>query len=140
MSALHQPSELMIPRTIRTALASNYKSEWLLAAEKELKGFEQHNVWTPISPEKGMKVLGGKWVSDVKGQASSSIEQFKARDVAHGFSQRLGVDCFDVYAPTASMNSLRLLLAMKFQYSMLLTDFGVCSIYPYSPIEEVIYM
>ncbi|MBW0471699.1 hypothetical protein O181_011414 [Austropuccinia psidii MF-1] len=66
ISTLHQPSNLLIAKTIWTAFASGYKSEWQLAAEDKMRAFEQHDVWTPISPTKGMKVLGGKWVFDVK--------------------------------------------------------------------------
>ncbi|MBW0490669.1 hypothetical protein O181_030384 [Austropuccinia psidii MF-1] len=140
MSTLHQPSDLLILKTIRTALASSYKAEWLLVAEDELQGFEQHNVWTPVSPKKGMKGLGGKWVFDFKRQDDSSYERFKARYVACEFSQRPGVDCFDVYAPTASMNSIRLLLAMKVQYTMSLAAFDARLAYLYSQIEEDVYV
>ncbi|MBW0518250.1 hypothetical protein O181_057965 [Austropuccinia psidii MF-1] len=136
MSTLHQPSNLLISKTIGTVFASDYKSEWQLAAEDKLWGFEQHDVWTPIFPTKGMKVLGGKWVFDVKRHADGIIECFKSRYVARGFSQRLGINCFDVYAPTAGMNSLRLLLAMKVQYAMSLAAFDVWLAYLYSPIEE----
>ncbi|MBW0511138.1 hypothetical protein O181_050853 [Austropuccinia psidii MF-1] len=140
MSTLHQPSDLLIPTTIRTVLASDYRTEWRCAAEDELWGFEQHDVLTPVLPTKGMKVLGGKWVFDVKRHADGSIERFKAHYVARGFSQRPGVDCFDVYAPTASMDSLQLLLAMKARFAMSLAAFDVRSAYLYSPIEEDVFV
>ncbi|MBW0514230.1 hypothetical protein O181_053945 [Austropuccinia psidii MF-1] len=140
MPTLHQPSDLLIPKTIGTVFASDYKSEWRLSAEDKLRGFEKHDVWTPVFPTKGMKVLGGKWVFDVKRHANGSIEHFKACYVARGFSQRPGIDCFEVYAPTASMNSLRLLLAMKVRYAMSLAAFDVRSAYLYSPIEEDVYV
>ncbi|MBW0534040.1 hypothetical protein O181_073755, partial [Austropuccinia psidii MF-1] len=140
MSTLHQPSDLLIPKTIRTALASDYRPEWRRAAEDKLRGFQQHDFWTPVLPTKGMKVLGGKWVFDVKRHADGSIERFKACYAARGFSQRPGVNCFNVYAPMASMNSLRLLLAMKVRFAMSLVAFDVRSAYLYSPIEEDVFV
>ncbi|MBW0534840.1 hypothetical protein O181_074555 [Austropuccinia psidii MF-1] len=137
---LGEPSDLLIPKTICTALASSSRSEWLLTANKELETFEKCNVWAPVLPTKGTKVLGEKWVFYIKHQANGSIEIFKAHYVVHGFSQHPAVDCFDFYAPTASKNSLRLLLEMKVQYHMSLSDFDLSPAYLYSPIDEDIFV
>ncbi|MBW0470853.1 hypothetical protein O181_010568, partial [Austropuccinia psidii MF-1] len=132
--------DIEIPKTLKHALNSPFSSDWRDAAMVELNNFKKHDVWEPTTPSKGMKVLGGKWVFDIKWKADGTIERLKARYVARGFSQRPGVDCFDVYAPTASLNSLRLLLALKAKHNFVMAGFDISAAYLYSPIQEEVYV
>ena len=50
---------------------------------------------------RGVNVVGSKWVFRAKKNAAGDVERYKARLVAQGFSQVLGVDYFDMFAPVA---------------------------------------
>ncbi|MBW0492081.1 hypothetical protein O181_031796 [Austropuccinia psidii MF-1] len=119
---------------------SNLLVHWRTAAEAELQQFEERGVWEAVSPTANMKVLGGKWIFAVKRTARGQIERFKARYVARGFSQKPGIDFLDVYTPTASPNSLRLLLALKVKFNLHMAVFDVNAAYLYSPIEEDVFV
>ncbi|MBW0510681.1 hypothetical protein O181_050396 [Austropuccinia psidii MF-1] len=133
-------SDIQIPKTLRHALSSPFASDWCKAAMVELDNFKKRDVWEPTSPSKGMKVLGGRWVFDIKQKADGTVERLKARYVARGFSQRPGIYCFDVYALTASLNSLRLLLALKVKHNFFMAGFDVSAAYLCSPIQEDVYV
>ncbi|CAI7874930.1 unnamed protein product [Closterium sp. NIES-53] len=57
-------------------------------------------------PPPGANIVSGMWIFRVKRPAGSP-PVFKARYVARGFSQRLGVDFFQTFSPTPKMTTLR---------------------------------
>jgi hypothetical protein len=61
--------------------------------------------------EKG-KEVGSKCVFKVKRLADRSIDKFKARLVAQGFTQCPGFDFNETYAPVVYFDALQLLLAI----------------------------
>ena len=48
----------------------------------------------------------------IKHAADSSIEKYKARFVAWGFSQKEGIDYEETFVPVAIYTSIRLVLAL----------------------------
>jgi predicted transcriptional regulator len=58
------------------------------------------------------RVVTSKWVFKVKRQSDDSIERFKARLVARGFSQQPGIDYDETFAPVTKFQSIRLILAL----------------------------
>ena len=47
----------------------------------------KNNVWEVVSRPKNKRLVGSKWIYKVKHAADGSIEKYKARFVAKGFSQ-----------------------------------------------------
>ena len=52
-----------------------------------------------------------QWVFRIKWKADGSIEKYKARLIAHGFTQRFGIDYFDTFSPVTRLASFRIILA-----------------------------
>jgi hypothetical protein len=129
-----------MPKNIKIALAGPDAGEWRNAARYELDKFANLEVWEPVNPYKGVKVLGARWVFTIKRLPDGSIDKFRARYVAKGFNQTLGVDCNETYAPTASLNTLRLLISLARQHQYPTALFDISSAYLYSPIEEEVYV
>ena len=57
-------------------------------------------------------MTGSKWVYKVKRNADGSVERFKARLVAQGYSESEGIGYEEVFAPVAGDNSVRSLLTV----------------------------
>ena len=59
------------------------------------------------------KVVGCKLVFTIKSRADGeSVERYKARFVAKGFTQTYGIDYQKNFAPVTKLNSIRVLMSL----------------------------
>ncbi|KAI0991378.1 hypothetical protein K3495_g16809, partial [Podosphaera aphanis] len=79
--------EVPEPRSYRDAKRSPHWHNWEKAFEDEIKSLQENNVWHVVTRPKDRKIVDGKWVCKVKGNALGEVERFKARYVAKGFTQ-----------------------------------------------------
>jgi hypothetical protein len=105
-----------------------------------MKKFTKLEVWEPVKPFPGVKALRCRWVFAIKPGTQGGPKTFRARYVAKGFNQKLGIDCNETYAPTASLNTLQLLISLANKMNYPTATFDVSSAYLYSPIEEEAYV
>ncbi|MBW0494048.1 hypothetical protein O181_033763 [Austropuccinia psidii MF-1] len=84
--------------------------------------------------------LRHEWKKACERHADGSVEKFKARLVARGDRQRPGIDCTETYAPTASLMSLRLVLAHAACSNWTVSSFDVSGAYLYSPVKETVFL
>ncbi|MBW0488810.1 hypothetical protein O181_028525 [Austropuccinia psidii MF-1] len=105
-----------------------------------LREMKQRDVWEVINKTPGMALIGHRWVLDIKRHSDGTVQRFKARMVAHGDCQRPGVDCMEMYAPTALLMLLRLILATACLNRWQVALFDVSGAYLYSPLEEMVLL
>ena len=56
--------------------------------------------------------MGSKWVFQAKKDAASIVVHYKARLVAQGFLQVLGIDYFNTFAPVACLSFIYAVLSI----------------------------
>ena len=74
---------------------------------------------------KRVNVIPAKWVFDWKTDSDGYITKAKARLVARGFGQQLGVDYYNTFAPTPTVSSIKVALAIAVQNDWPLYHFDV---------------
>ena len=95
------------PTTYEEAMSRGDARHWKRACAEELEEFVRQNPFSAVPRPIGRKVIGCKWVFKTKLDAEGQIERYKARLVAQGFSQILGIDFDETFAPVTRHQTLR---------------------------------
>ncbi|MBW0543122.1 hypothetical protein O181_082837 [Austropuccinia psidii MF-1] len=130
--------DVCIPEHMGRVLSGPHCEKWRQACIAKLYQMTARDVWEVVEKKPGMKPIGHWWVFDLKRNVDGSVERSKARLVARGDRQQPGVDCTKTYAPTASLMSLRLVLATAILKSLWVASFNVSGAYLYSPVDETV--
>ena len=79
---------------------------------EEYHSIMKNDIWeiVPI-PEKN-SIVTSKWIYKIKHAADGSIEKYKARFVARGFSQKEGIDYEETFAPVSRYTSIRSVISL----------------------------
>ena len=65
---------------------------WVDAMIEEYDSIVRNSAWEIVPRPEGKSVVGSRWIYKVKQAADRSVEKYKARFVARGFSQIEGID------------------------------------------------
>jgi hypothetical protein len=68
---------------------------------EEYNSIMKNDVWEVVPRPEGKSVVTSKWLYKLKHAADGSIEKYKARFMAWGFSQVEGVDYDETFVPVA---------------------------------------
>jgi hypothetical protein len=69
-----------------------------------------------------------------------TIERYKVRLVAKGYTQKEGEDFFDTYSPVARLTTIRVLLSLAASYGLTIHQMDVKTTFLNRELEEKIYM
>jgi hypothetical protein len=79
---------------------------------EEYQSIIKNDVWEIVPRPKSKDVVSSKWLYKIKHAVDGSIEKYKARSVARGFSQKEGIDYEETFAPVARYISIRTIIAL----------------------------
>ena len=65
-----------------------------------------------VSRPKGKSVVTSKWMYEIKHATDVSVEKYKARFLARGFSQVEGIDYEETFAHVPRYTSIRTIIAL----------------------------
>ena len=63
----------------------------------------KNDVWDIVPKPEGKSRVSSKWIYKIKHAANGSIEKYKTRFVARGFSQKEGIDYEETFAPSSTV-------------------------------------
>ena len=87
-----------------------------------------------------MSVVTSKWIYKIKHAADGSIQKYKAIFVAHGFSQKEGIDYEETFAPVARYTSIRSVLALAKMMKWKIHQMDVKTAFLNGVVEEEVYV
>ena len=107
---------------------------------EEMSALKKNQTWELVDLPSEKKVVGCKWVFSVKYKSDRSLERYKARLEAKGYTQTYGVDYQETFTPVAKMNTVRILLSLAANFNWYLEQFDVKNAFLHSDLDEEIYM
>jgi hypothetical protein len=80
---------------------------WKDAMIEEYDSILKNDVWALVP-----RPCGSKWIYKIKHRTDGSVEKYKARFVARGFSQKEGIDYDEIFAPVARYISIKIIISL----------------------------
>ncbi|CAL1402003.1 unnamed protein product [Linum trigynum] len=115
--------------------------KWEQAMKRELAALHENNTWILVTrPPPSTSVVGCRWVYTIKMNPDGTVDRYKARLVAQGFTQELGVDYNEIFAPVVKMSTVRTLLAVAAQQNWPLFQMNAKNAFLHGDLDEDIYM
>lgn len=85
---------------------------WIDAIVEEYNSIMKNNVWEVGPRPENKSVVGSRWLYKVKHAIDGSIEKYKAKFAAKGFSQVEGIDYEETFSLVARYSSIRTILTL----------------------------
>jgi hypothetical protein len=124
------------PKSLAEAQSSPDWSHWKKAMDRELGTLEKVGTWVDMPQPPDKNIIGSKWVYCVKHNADRSVDKYKARLVARGFTQIYGVDYFTTFSPVAKLSSFRTILAIATCHDWEIENFDFNMAYLNGELDE----
>jgi len=105
-----------------------------------MNALERNQTWEIVKLPKEKKTVGCKWVYALKYKANGSLERYKVRLVAKGFTQTFGIDYQETFAPVAKMNTIRILFSLSANLGWWMQQYDVKNAFLHEELEEEVYM
>ena len=107
---------------------------------EEYQSIMKNDVWDILPKLENKSVVSLKWIHKIKHATDGSIEKYKARFVARGFSQKEGFDYEERFVPVARCMSIRTIMALASMMKWDLHQMDVNTSFLNGVIEEEVYI
>lgn len=115
-------------------------ADWEVAMQEEISALYKNGTWELVPKPKDARIMSYKWVYKLKKKADGSVQRYKARLVARGFSQEYGLDYEDTFSPVAKMVIIRVIVSLAAYNGWLLWQLNVKNAFIYGDLDRDIYM
>ena len=131
-----------MPSTFWHALQREDREQWQAAWEVEKNSMIRLGVLEQVDWPTNSKtnVCGSKLVCKIKRLADGSLDKYRVRWVAQGFSQQFGVDYFDTMSPVCTSATVKLVLAIACAVGCIAKQCDISAAYLRAQLDEVVYM
>lgn len=92
-----------------------------------------------VPREPGMKLVGTKWVYDLKLGPNGELLRYKARLVAKGYSQVQGIHYTETFAPVVSKEALRVLVAVAAKKDWEIEQVDISCAFLHGRLDELLF-
>ncbi|GJS81202.1 retrotransposon protein, putative, ty1-copia subclass [Tanacetum coccineum] len=112
----HELGDLGEPANCKAALLDPESNKWLNAMNVEMQSIRDNDVRELVDlPPNGI-TIGHQWLFKKKTDMDGAVHTYKARLVATGFTQTLGIDYEETFSPVVDIRAIRILIAITAFY------------------------
>jgi histone deacetylase 1/2 len=127
----------MASKTVKGAMAD---PKWLSAMQAEYKALMDNQTWSlvPLPPHR--RAIGCKWIFRVEENPDGSVNKYKARLVAQGFSQTVGFDFTETFSPVIKPVTVRIILTRAVTFKWKVQQIDVNNAFLNGVLQKEVYM
>lgn len=100
----------------------------------------KNGTWTLVPLLEGKKLVGCRWVFSIKHRIDGSIERYRTRLVAKGYTQTYSVDYQETFSPVTKLNTIRVVLSLTANIDWSLHQFDVKNAFFRDDLKEEVYI
>ena len=108
--------------------------------DEEMRALMQNQTWEVVDLPKGKKPIGCRWVYTLKCKSDGSLDGYKARFVARGYTLTYGIDYQEAFALVAKMNTIGILISLAVNLDWPLCQYNIKNAFLHGNLKEEIYM
>ncbi|GKE25645.1 retrovirus-related pol polyprotein from transposon TNT 1-94, partial [Tanacetum coccineum] len=110
------------------------------AMQEEIHEFERLEVWELVPCPDNLFLIKLKWIYKVKTDESSGVLKNKARLVAQGFRQEVGIDFEESFASVARIEAIHIFIAYAAYNNMIIYQMDVKMDFLNGDLKEEVYI
>jgi hypothetical protein len=99
-----------------------------------------NGTWELVDRPYGCKPVGCKWMFKKKLMSDGTVDKYKAKLMAKGYTQKEGEDFFDNYSPVARLTIIHVLLSLVVSHGLLVHQINIKTTFLNRELEDEIYM
>jgi hypothetical protein len=113
---------------------------WKDSMTEEYQSILKNDIWDIVPIPEGKSIVTSKWIYKINHAVDVSIEKYKVRFVARGFSQVEGVDYDETFSPVSFYTSICSIIALDSSMGWKLHHTNVKTTFLNVEIEEQVYI
>ncbi|KAL4279271.1 hypothetical protein GQ457_03G009530 [Hibiscus cannabinus] len=125
------------PKTYKQAIMYDC---WKNAMNDEIVALENNKTWDLVPLPPGKQTIGCKWVYKTKLKSDGSLERYKARLMAKGYSQQPGVDFLNTFSLVAKITTIKTLMVVVAAKDWKLQQLEINNAFLHGFLQEEVYM
>ena len=99
-----------------------------------------NNAWTLVPRKPDMNVVSSKWVFKVKTKSNDTLDRYKARLVARGFTQLPRLDYDETFSPVVKASTIQLILTIGLSQGWTIRQLDVNNAFLHCDLQERVYL
>ncbi|GKD25500.1 retrovirus-related pol polyprotein from transposon TNT 1-94, partial [Tanacetum coccineum] len=108
--------------------------------QEELNEFQCQGVWKLVPRPNKVMVITLKWIYKVKLDKLGGLLKSKARLVARGYRQEVGIDFKESFSPVVRLEAIRIFLAFVAYINMVIYQMDVKTAFLNGNLREEVYV
>jgi hypothetical protein len=106
----------------------------------EIKALRSNHTWSLVPFHPSMNVVGSRWVYRIKRRVDGSIDRYKARLVARGFTQQEDIDYSETFSLVIKQATVRLVFSIAVSRNWNIHQLDIHNAFLNGVLTEEVYM
>jgi len=128
---------IRIPKSVQEAFKDD---NCVRSTNEETGALERNETWKIVKRRKYKKAMNCRWIYTVKYQSNGTVDRYKTRLVAKGYTQTYGIDYEETLVLVAKMNTVRIIFSLAAHFGWEMHQFDVKNAFLHEILEEEVYM